>query len=180
MKKLILVFTLLVIVSFALANQALITFQNSHQKPHAIDIKENLGDHSYTRPDPSRAYDWYEYCGIGAVTSYFSGYEESSTLFQLVDFSLTYPATIEQVSTWFYDGSWDFDQYHFKIYDSDQVTVLYESGDLTAVHYVENSHTLPIPLVVTGDFYVSVVTDPRSATGCPYVLGANNFGGNTL
>jgi len=162
------------------ANQALITSENNQNKIHAIDIKENLGDHSYTRPDPSRAYDWYEYCGIGDVTSYFSGYTENAVLFELVDFALTYPATIEQVSAWFYnDGTWDSSTFHFKIYDSDQTTVLHESGDLTAVHYLEYIYTLPTPIVVNDDFYVSVITDPASTNGCPFTLGSVAFGEQT-
>jgi len=169
MKKSILFFTIL-----------LFLFSVSSWAGQAIDIKEKLVDRSIARPDPSRVYAWYNYATFAQATTYFSGYVETAVLYQLVDFSLTYPATIQQVSAAFYDPSeWDSSTFHFKIYGSDGTTLLHESGDLTAVSYAEYFYTLPTPLIVTGDFYVAVATDPASTVGAPYVLGTNTLNGHS-
>ena|GEM_PF-3227420 len=177
---LIMVLILIFSVSSIWASPASISAGNIQNKGLAIEIDSDKRPIPVERQNLNRAYDWYEYAGSGDITTYFSGYSETATFFQLIDFSLIYPATIEQVEAWFYnDGTWDSSTFHFKIYDSDGSTLLYESGDLTAVHFAAYAHTLTTPLVVTDDFYVAVATDPGSGNGSPYVLGCNYLNGHS-
>ena len=120
------------------------------------------------KPDLNRTYDWYEYAVIAEGTHLNWPIPERATFFEMYDFCIEYPATIEQVSHVFYEHAsypWPDATFHFKIYDADGTTLLHESGDLEAAHYVEYFYTLPTPLVVTNDFYVAVV--PIDASGHP-------------
>lgn len=156
------------------------TSSMDYNNEHAFDVELQNPQFSHERVNTNRAYDWYEYAGSGDITTYFSGYSETATLFHMLDFGLTYPATIEKVEAWFYnDGTWDSSTFRFRIYDVDGTTVLYESEDLTAVHYAAYTYTLTTPLVVNDDFYVSVVTDPNSTNGSPFVLGCNYLSGHS-
>lgn len=132
------------------------------------------------RPAPNRTYEWYSYAMVGEETNLNWPTPERATFFELVDFCLEGPATIEQVSHLFYEHSsypWPDATFRFKIYDTDGATLLHESADLEAENYVEYFYTLPTPLVVSGDFWVAVV--PTDASGHPSSMSTSGHDGHT-
>ena len=132
------------------------------------------------RPDPNRTYDWYSYAVLGEETHLTWVAPERATFFELVDFCVAGPATIEQVSHLFYEHTsypWPDATFHFKIYDADGSTLLYESGDLEAENYVEYFYTLTTPLVVDGDFWVAVV--PVDPSGHPSSMSTDGHDGHS-
>ena len=171
-----LLFLTLLVVTFVAANPSFVTSESNQRTGIAINPAERpvLNE----RTDLNRDYAWYEY--TEAVQYYFTSFTETATYFEMLDFGLNYPATIQQVEAWFYDpGEWDSSTFRFRIYDSDATTILYESGDLTATHYAAHAHTLSLPIVVNDNFYVSVVTDPASLNGSPYILGTGETNGHS-
>ncbi len=98
---------------------------------------------------------------------------ERAVLFDVTDFGFSYPMELSQLSHAFYEHSaypWGDDTtFTFKIYDADGITVLYESDVMTALtQWDETLLTLETPLIVTDNFYVSVV--PTGASGFPSSL----------
>jgi hypothetical protein len=113
------------------------------------------------QPNPSRDYDWHAYAVSGEEDMLTWTTPERATFFELADFCVAGPVTIEQVSHIFYEHEsypWPDASFHFKIYDADGSTLLHESADLEAENYVEYFYTLPAPLVVDGDFYVAIAS----------------------
>ncbi len=169
MKKIILLFFLtLFIVSSIWSSTASISAGNVQNNCVAIDIDSDYWHYPVERPNLNRTYDWYEYANTSELSNLNWPGPERATFFQMADFGILYPATIQQVSHLFYEhGSypWDDATFHFKIYASDGSTLLHESGDLEAAHLVEYVYTLPTPLVVAGDFYVAIA--PVSTSGHP-------------
>lgn len=123
---------------------------------------------------------WYSHIQMADITNLNWPTPERGTLFDNADFSFTYPAQINKISHGFYEDSsypWPDATFHFKIYAADGTTLLYESGDIEAVHYTEIEHTLPTPLEVSGDFYVMVA--PIDASGHPSSLSKSVTPGTT-
>ena len=92
------------------------------------------------KPNLNRTYEWYEYADILEATNLNWPTPERATFFEIWDFCISGPVTIEQLSHVFYehpDYPWPDSTFHFKIYDADGTTLLHESGDLEAAHYVE-------------------------------------------
>lgn len=111
---------------------------------------------------------WQAYAEIGDLTNLNWPVPERAVLFDDADFSFTYPAEITKISHVFYehpDYLWPDATFHFKIYSSNGSSLLYESGDIEAVHLQVLEHTLTSPIEVIGDFYVAVV--PVDASGHP-------------
>ena len=112
---------------------------------------------------------WFSYVEELSLIQ-FNG-PERAVRFNDADFSFSYPATIQKVQHTFYDhiqNPWGGnDQFIVKIYDSDFVTVLYESSPQTALRSPTiTTHILETPITVDDDFYVSVRTLDEE-TFCP-------------
>ena len=132
------------------------------------------------RPDLNRTYNWQAYAVSGEETNLNWPVPERATFFEIWDFCLSGPVTIEQVSHLFYEHTsypWPDSTFHFKIYDADGTTLLHESGDLEAANYVEYFYTLPTPLVVTDDFWVAVV--PTDVSGHPSSMSTTLHDGHS-
>lgn len=131
-------------------------------------------------PDPSDAFNWQAYAVSGEETHLNWPTPERATFFEIYDFCLEGPVTIEQVSHLFYehpDYLWPDATFHFKIYDADGVTLLHESGDLEAQNYVEYFYTIPGSIAVTNDFWVAVV--PVDASGHPSSMSTDGHWGHS-
>jgi len=121
--------------------------------------------------------EWNGY--VSSPTIYDANGNERATLYDPSDFGLSYPFTISKVRHYFYENSsypWDESTYKIRIYASDGVTVLYESGLLTALHDpASTEHILSTPVVITsGNFYLSYDTTGGSInSGYPGILGNN-------
>ena len=170
MKK---IFLILFIMSFVISSiWAEKSSTNILKDPFGIQLPE--------KPNLNRTYEWYEYAVGGEATTLNWPTPERATFFEMWDYCIAYPATIEQVSHLFYehgDYIWPDSTFHFKIYDADGTTLLHESGDLEAAHFVEYLYTLPTPLVVTNDFYVAVV--PTDASGHPSSMSTDLHDGHS-
>jgi len=121
-------------------------------------------DAPFTFGDPQEIF----YADINNVTNLNWPTPERSTLFDITDFSLSYPAEITQLTHFFYEHTsypWPDATFTFKIYDTDGSTLLYESSEMEAEHMVEITHTLSSPVIVYDDFYVAIV--PVDASGHP-------------
>ncbi len=110
--------------------------------------------------------------------SYVSNYShltwsapERAVVFEAPIFGLSYPLTLSKISHMFVQHSnypWPNNQFTFKIYASDGLTLLYESPVLVAVSQQVIEHTLPTPLVLDNYFYVAV--RPVDPSGHPSSL----------
>ncbi len=147
----------------------------SKAKINSSDLQQLPGS-----PDPSDAFNWQAYAVSGEETHLNWPSPERATFFEIYDFCLEGPVTIEQVSHLFYEHSsypWPDATFHFKIYDADGVALLYESEDLEAQNYVEYFYTLSPPVVVTNDFWVAVV--PVDASGHPSSMSTADHSGHS-
>ena len=78
--------------------------------------------------------------------------EERAIKFNANDFDLEYPINLHAVTSYLSDDDYSFD---YKIYDKDGMTILFEITRNSVSGY--NDYYLPSPLVLTDDFFVSVV-----------------------
>ncbi|MBW6499414.1 MAG: T9SS type A sorting domain-containing protein [Bacteroidales bacterium] len=103
---------------------------------------------------------------------------ERAVVFDAPMFGLNYPLTLSKISHMFVQHSsypWPNNQFTFKIYASDGLTLLYESPVLIAVSQQVIEHSLPQALVLDNYFYVAV--RPVDASGHPSSLMRQvNFG----
>ena len=93
---------------------------------------------------------------------------ERATLFNVADFGLAYPAEITRIVHVFYEHEsypWPNNTFRYKIYAADGITLLYSSGLIEATHLTDLSHELETPIIVTDNFYVSIV--PTDGSGHP-------------
>lgn len=114
--------------------------------------------------DPTLVY----YANIADVTNLNWPTPERATLFNLTDFGLSYPAEISRlvhVLVEHPDHQWPNSNFQFKVYAFGNSTPLYTSGLIQATHLQEISHVLETPIMVTDNFYVSIV--PVDASGHP-------------
>ncbi|MCK4654863.1 MAG: carboxypeptidase regulatory-like domain-containing protein, partial [Candidatus Cloacimonetes bacterium] len=117
----------------------------------------------------SRLDEWYTYGDINSLYWITWAAPERVTYFDPADFGLNYPFNITKINHWFYehpDHPWDDATFHFKIYEDDGVTLLYESGDIEAEHMIEIVHDITEPVnIESGGFYFGVA--PVSSSGLP-------------
>ena len=112
---------------------------------------------------------WYSYVNNFSHLTWAA--TERAVVFDAPVFGLTYPLTLSRVSHLFVQHSqypWPNNQFTFKIYDSDGLTLLYESPVLVAVSQQVVEHILSVPLVLDNYFYVAV--KPVDASGHPSSL----------
>lgn len=151
------------------------------------DQKSATVDHSSvpTAPEMTRATGWFDYFDVADATSLTWATPERATLFEIWDFCLGDPVTIDTVSTYFYqhpDYIWPDSTFSFKIYDADGVTLLADSGPLETgaqalSTFFEVGWVLPTPLVISDDFYLVVA--PVDASGHPSTAGTNLYDGQS-
>ena len=106
---------------------------------------------------------------------------ERATVFDAPALGLNYPVTLKKMAHSFVeheDHLWPNDQFRFRIYDTNGLTMLYESELLTAAHLQEYIYELEDPLEFFDYFYVSV--RPLHPSGYPSSLMKRvNYGGGT-
>jgi len=128
----------------------------------------------------NRLDEWYAYGDMNALNWIIWASPERVTYFNPADFGLEYPFHITKLSHWFYEHSsqpWDDATFHFKVYAEDDITLLYESGDIEAEHMVEIIHELSSPVTITSSgFYFGVA--PVSTTGFPSSCADNLYTGS--
>ena len=122
------------------------------------------------------------WCTPGAVSpeywiSYFTDLThlswaapERATLYNVTDFGAEYPVEVTQLSHMFYEHPsypWGADlTFKFKVYAADGTTVLYESADVAALQYPDETIVvLTDAIVAEGDFYLAIAANPE--TGMP-------------
>ena len=122
------------------------------------------------------------WCTPGAVTpeywiSYFTdlthlswAVPERATLYNVTDFGAEYPVEITQLAHVFYEHPsypWGADQtFKFKVYAADGTTMLYESAEIAALQYPDETVVvLDEAIAVDGDFYLSIAGNAE--TGMP-------------
>jgi hypothetical protein len=96
---------------------------------------------------------WYAYANSeeGYVIAQRS---ERATLFNLDDFGVEYPVNLHAVTTYQFDAGYEFT---YRIYDTDGVTLLWESPITLSAEQNYSDVTLDTPLVLKNDFWLSVV-----------------------
>jgi len=120
------------------------------------------------------AYGWYSYCpGITNITTFGV---ERAVYFSASDFGYSYPVEINAVSHMFYNayGWGDENTFTVKIYDADGTTLLYESGEYSAIHYDYTDVYLDEIFLAYDDFYVAVV--PTNPGLCTSLMSVNASG----
>ncbi len=102
---------------------------------------------------------------------------ERAVFFEPPYFGLSYPVTISRVSHLFIEGSilWSTNQFTYRIYDANGLTLLHESPVLYASKTAWTEYILSQPLTLNNYFYVAV--RPISINGTPTSAGLRvNFG----
>ncbi len=118
--------------------------------------------------------NWYTY-GDNAPYWFTWAGPERATQFIPIEFGISYPCTISKVRATFYEHPnypWPDNQYVFKIYGDDGITLLWVSDTLQAVPYPTASscstNVNPPVVITSGNFYLAV--RPRDASGHPSTL----------
>jgi len=124
---------------------------------------------------------WYNY--VSNYSHYSWSGPERITVFEPADFGLSYPVTLSKISHTFVENQnhpWPNNQFRFRIYDSDGVTLIYLSPVLTAESLQVIEHELQAPLIFDKFFYVGI--RPVDASGHPSSLSQKvNYGqGNSF
>ena len=114
---------------------------------------------------------WYRYFEDYSHFSWAG--PERATMFDPAALGLNYPVQINKLAHSFVEGGeaenkWPDDRFRFRIYDSDGITELYESGILKARHLSEYIYELDSLLEFHRPFYVSV--KPLDHSGHPSSL----------
>ena len=127
---------------------------------------------------------WYRY--VSDFTHLTWAGPERAVVFDAPALGLSYPINLKKVAHSFVEHDsqpWPDDRFRFKIYDTDGLTLLHESEELTAQHLEEYVYELDEPLVFDDYFYVAV--RPVHSSGHPstlmkrvnYTEGFSFFGG---
>lgn len=130
------------------------------------------------------------YANSSEITNLNWSGSERATLFDITDFGLSYPAEITRLVHTFYeheDYPWPNNNFQFKVYAFGNATPIYTSGLIEAAHLQDISHVLESPIMVSGNFYVSIVPvdgsgHPSTAsksipTGTGHSYAMNSYGG---
>jgi fibronectin type 3 domain-containing protein len=121
---------------------------------------------------------WYSYYDITESVTTIDALDDGTILarrrtrFTGSRLGFYYPATLDSIAAGFYqdDGvTWSQNTFVMRVLDTD-LSVLYESGTLTATSGEVYVHALPTPLVVNGSFSVEIETS--ATTGHPSSLAA--------
>ena len=131
----------------------------------------------------SEKFEWKSYFGFLSKVSWAK--PERATKFNINDFSLQSPVVLTKISHVFFEHAahgWGVNnKFKFRVYDEDGSTLLFESEFITAVKNTNDGteltpteYSLPAPLVLSSEFYISVV--PDAETGYP--SGAAQYAGS--
>lgn len=119
---------------------------------------------------------WFSY--VNSYSHLTWSAPERAVVFDAPLLGLSYPLTLSKVSHMFVQHSnypWPNNQFNFRIYASDGVTLLYQSPVQIAVSQQTTEHTLSQPLVMDNYFYVAI--KPVDASGHPSsLMRLVNFG----
>ncbi len=119
---------------------------------------------------------WYRY--VSNYTHLTWAGPERATVFGAPALGLNYPLSLKKVAHAFVEHEehqWPGNQFRFRIYDSDGMTLLYESGLLNAESLQEYIYELEEPLEFFVFFFVSV--RPSHPSGYPSsLMKRENFG----
>ncbi|NOR45058.1 MAG: hypothetical protein GQ534_05670, partial [Candidatus Delongbacteria bacterium] len=110
---------------------------------------------------------WHSY--YGEAYYLWQEEEERATLVNANDFGLEYPVNLHGLSSYFFDKGYNFS---YKIYDKDGATVLWNSSEMISATTF-NDFIFETPMIMTGDFYISVVPDEA---GMPRQVSSNLTG----
>ncbi len=123
---------------------------------------------SWSAPGPFTDPNLVYYATSSDLNSLIWATPERATLFDITDFGLSYPAEISKLIHTFYNHQnypWPDNTFQFKIYAFGETTPLYTSEPIEAIHNKEVSHDLETPIIVTNNFYISIV--PVDESGHP-------------
>lgn len=119
---------------------------------------------------------WHSY--VDSYTHLTWAGRERATVFDAHALGLNYPVHLKKVAHTFVEHSsypWPDDRFRFKIYDTDGLTVLYESEPLTAAHLQQYVYELEESLTFYDYFYVAVRTE-HSGGHPSTLMNLVNFG----
>lgn len=126
-----------------------------------------------TAPNPE---GWHRY--VDSYTHLTWTGPQRGTIFDAYALGINYPIHLKKISHTFVqhpEHTWPDDRFRFRIFDTDGITMVYESDILTATHLEEYVYELEQTLTFYDYFYVAVVTEDDS--GHPSsLMKLTNFG----